>query len=243
MAIQPIRRLPDDLPHARLYLDDIEQISKILRRSFVDAIEAEANQKGASSDRKPEIAIVYRIDDSEMDSLEDLTAYSHSTTNFRLTVTCDDARYTEFSIRSFWAQPELNFSYPIVGDARWSVHAKVKSILEYRQLRFKNGILSWPTWLRTSLYLVLPLTGPFLLFVRQFPLRIGLGLIWVVFGSICLYVAFWPSRVLFVRSHERSKLSATAREGYIKAVALMIVGGVIGKLIDLLFTYFRHSSP
>jgi hypothetical protein len=242
MAIKPIRRLPDDLPHARLYLDDIEQISKILRKSVTAAIEA--NQKGASSDHKPEIAVVYRIDDSEMDSLEDLTAYSHSTTNFRLTVTSDDSHGTEFTIRSFWAKPELNLSYPIVGDARWSVHAKIKAILEYRQLRFKNGILSWPNWLKVSFYVLVSMALPFILLLRYLPLlRIALCIVWAVLAATILYVACWPSRVIFVRSHERSKLSVTARQGYIKAVALMIVGGVIGKLIDLLFTYVKQRSP
>jgi hypothetical protein len=158
-------------------------------------------------------------------------------------VTSDDSYGTEFAIRSFWEKPELNLSYPIEGDARWSVHAKVKAILEYRQLRFKNGILSWPNWLKVSFYLLLSLTFPFLLLVHPLPLRTMLYIVWGVLGFICLYVAFWPSRVIFVRSHERSKLSATARQGYIKAIALMIVGGVIGKLIDLLFTYVKQRSP
>src|SRR5258707_10788100 len=181
MAIQPIRRPSDDLPQARLYLDDIEEISKILRQAFTDAMEA--RRKETTSDPKPEIAIVYRIDDAQMDSIQDLVEYSHSATNFRLRVTSDGSYGAEFVIHSFWSAPELNLSYPIQEGARWSVHAQVKAILDYRQLRFKNGILRWPNWLKGLFYVLLSMTFPFILQLHDVPLRVALCTIWAVLAA------------------------------------------------------------
>lgn len=48
MAITPIRRVPDELPYARLYLDDIEEITKIL----LDAYGADERAKRAERERE-----------------------------------------------------------------------------------------------------------------------------------------------------------------------------------------------
>jgi uncharacterized membrane protein YoaK (UPF0700 family) len=45
------------------------------------------------------------------------------------------------------------------------------------------------------------------------------------------YTMFRPSRVSFVRSHERSKLSAEARKGYFKTIILLVLGAIIGGAI------------
>jgi len=246
MAIKRIRELPSELPHARLYLDDIEEISTLLAEAYTSALTAlnakyqaeyqlPANKKVVPDEA---VKIVYRIGDSQMDSIDDLREHGGYATNFSLIV-LDSTSHAELHVHSFHTNPKLRLGYPLE-EEQWSVYARVKAIFDRRQLKLKNSILSWPEWLKLVSYILIALIFPFVPLLTRFPLRLFLYLIWTVLIVVTLYVIFRPSRILFVRSHERSKLSATARQGYVKAVVLLVVGGLVGKLIDLLFARLKH---
>src|SRR6266480_1649894 len=240
MAIKRIRELPDELPHALLYLDDIEEIRKILIDACTTAEETNLERYPHAPDRKVEIKTVYHVGDLRMDSTEDLVEYGRPANDFKLEIISGIGRSTEFEIRR-WSEPRLDLSYPLEGDACWSVYAQVKAIVDRRQLRFKNAILAWPEWLRIASYVLIMFAAPFLLGLRiPFPSRLFAyaGLL-ILLNSMALYVMVRPSRVFLVRSHERSKLSVSARKDYIKTFVLLVIGGVLGKLIDLFFAHFR----
>ena len=236
MAIKRIRDLPNELPHALIYLDDVDEIRNLLTEAYANAVEA--RRKEMKSDRKTEIKVVYEVDDLKMDSVEDLIEYGSSAKNFKLEVISDDSTHAEFVMHSFF-EPRLRLSWPLQDDVRWAVYGQVKAILERRQLRFKNAILDWPEWLKISSYLLTTIVFGYVPLATHGLVRVCLFVVWAMLLTMILYVAFRPSRVFFVRSHERSKLSATARQGYIKAIALLFIGGVVGKLIDLLFAHFK----
>ena len=244
MAIRHIRNLPNELPNALLYLDDIEEIQRILVDAYTVAEEAHRKQLeerygSPYPGRKPEITVIYQVDDRQMDSITDLAEYGLSATNFRLTVDSDGMKQSVFKVR-FGGEPILVPSFFLEEATQWSIYSKIKAILDRRQLRFKNAILNLPGWLRFPLFGMIAWLFPQLALVAHYPLRLFLYLAWLPFLAATMYVGLWPSRVYFVRSHEQSKVSASARQGYIKAVVLLAAGAIIGKLVELLFGYIKH---
>jgi hypothetical protein len=70
VAIKHIRELPNELPHARIYLDDLDEIREILIEACTTA--RETFRKEMKYDGKTEITVIYRVDDLRIDSVEDL---------------------------------------------------------------------------------------------------------------------------------------------------------------------------
>jgi hypothetical protein len=165
MAIHKIHAVPDDLPHARLYLDDIEEISRILLEAAA-AAQAEsarrfekdlgsdtqslAGKAAAEAISKRDLHVNYTIGDSRMDSISDLQTYGGSTANFRIQVGTwgNGIRFY------FWSKPTIEL-HSLDDKSQWSTYGKIKSVFERRQLRTKNAIEALPGWLRWAVWLSL----------------------------------------------------------------------------------------
>ena len=242
MAIRKKREFPDKLPHAHLYLDDVEEISKIL----LEAYETVLGEHGEQAQ------IVYSVDDSEMDSIDDLKTRGGSTTHFQVTI----GSVKTLKMRS---EPGMDFFYgdglEVSGTSRprtrlyslrdksWAVQARLKAIFDHRQLTLQNSIGSLPWWLR-SILLSLALSLPLVL-IRSTLHRAGttmhawlLYLAWVIYLVLLGFAIFRPSRVSFVYSYERSSASSAARKKTFGAIMLMAAGAVIAEVIRLLFRHF-----
>jgi hypothetical protein len=137
MAIRTIREIPSKLPHAHLYLDDIEEVSTILLAAAP-----------ASADQKEQPRIIYTIGDTELDSIADLQTRGGNTTNLRI------GRWGFGLTFRFYAQPEVEL-YGLGTDQAWATYGKIKSIFDRRQLRIKNAIGSLPRWLKWVLWTAL----------------------------------------------------------------------------------------
>ena len=72
MSIRTIHELPSELPHAHLYLDDIEKISKILLKAYAPCFR----------EREKEAKIVYTVGDPRMDSIGDLETHGGTPRTF-----------------------------------------------------------------------------------------------------------------------------------------------------------------
>jgi hypothetical protein len=238
MAIKRIRELPNQLPYALLYLDDLEEIQKILIDACTVSEKTIQARYPSLSDHNVEIKAAYKIGDLRMDSMDDLVEYGQPTSDFKLEIIANGRRIVAGLEFSVLANPVLHLS--LEGDADWSVYAQVKAIFDRRQLRFKNSILTWPEWLRLVFYVLIMFAAPFIPLMVHFPSRLYLYVGLAILVSMVYYAMFRPSRVFFVRSHERSRLSASVRREYIKVFVLLVVGGVLAKLIDFLFAHFKH---
>ncbi len=217
MAIQRIHELPRELPHARLFLDDIEEISMILLNAYTPA----------PPEEREEAKITYTIGDSRMDSIADLQTLGGSTTKLRISVG-DHLRAVEF--RGFW-NPEIAL-YSLDEQKRWAVYAKIKSIFDRRRLSMKNAITSLPGWLK-ALPWASVLLAPYLVWLVP---RATLFVLWFLIGYIVLAVAlgfvkYRPSRVFLVRSHERSKVSSAAWKVNVRDFVFIVIGGVVTAVV------------
>ena len=59
-------------------------------------------------------------------------------------------------------------------------------------------------------------------------------LAYIAFLGLIAFVIFRPSRVSFVRAHDRFKQISDVRRGYFRDIFMLILGGVIGKVIEFL---------
>ena len=86
MSIRTIHELPSELPHAHLYLEDIEEISKILLEAYAPYFR----------EREKEAKIVYTVGDPRMDSIGDLETHGGTTADLSIGVD----RFTRVAFRS-----------------------------------------------------------------------------------------------------------------------------------------------
>jgi hypothetical protein len=216
MSITRIVKVPSDLPYAYLYLDDVEQICCILH----DALRAESPEKP--------IVTTFSTKDLRMDSIEDLEKHGRSATTFSVKVRLD---YRELSLelRPF-SEPEIRL-HTLDSESEWATYSKVKAIFDARQLTIKNAVSRLPEWSKFSLWIFAVFIVPtaFEVFrTRWFVDLAYLGTLGVVF-----FIMVRPSRVFFVHSHEQSKLTIENRKSYIKAIILLCIGAVIGKVLEI----------
>ena len=222
MAITKIRQVPRELPHAHLYLDDVEEICQILTDVY---------KKNSRSGQPEEPTLTFSTADRRMDSIEDLRELGGSATNFDIVVgDWGGSKVRFYSI----LRPTLEASSLSTEDL-WAVYGRIKTIFDNRQYHIKNTILSIPSWLGLSMWLLLAIVVQNIL-----PLPHGghvrvaiatfVGYVIVTWAAVVL-VMFRKSRVSFVRSHERSKLIEEAKQGYFKTIILLAVGAIIGGVI------------
>jgi hypothetical protein len=225
MAIRTIKTIPSELPHARLYLDDIEEISSILLEAAAPLF----------AKLKEEAKICYAIGDTKMDSIKDLQTFGGDTSKLDI----DFGSWGPSLMFRFYAHPELQM-HSLDAEHAWATYGKVKSVFDRRQLRIKNAIETLPGWLKWLLWGLLVLSPEWFPHSHQHPLYFLIG-----YGAILVLVTYelylHPSRVFFVRSHERTRISSEARRKNAREIIILVIGGVIGGLIIEIIHHFLYK--
>jgi len=241
MVIQKIHeirgKIPDTLPHAHLYLEDVQEITNILLEATAPVITRFCE----------EAKVVYRAGDSQMDSIDDLRTLGGSATDFQISVG-SRSLYNSVQFRRH-LEPQIRL-YSLGEQERWAVHNKLEAIFDHRQLTIKNAIFRgpwWsaifrlPEWLKWLTFVVIPLFP--ILFSRVVAhshslsrvVRIGPTFFagYWIFVALLGFIYFWPSRVSFVQSYE----SAARRKAFV-AIMLLVTVAVVAGAIRLLFRHF-----
>lgn len=227
MAITRVQKFPSDLPPAHLYLDDIEEITTIL----TDAVSADD-----PSDTEP-TRVTFELGDLQMDTLEDLEEHEGSAINFEIHVGRRQFRSWRNSVRFFWAtNPHVSLSSSGSRDQQLVTYTKIRAVFERRQNTLKNAIRALPDWFKWALWIIFLAGAPQIAEVTHVPhsLYVVVG-DWVLLGIVTVWLYF-PSRVSFVRSSQRSKSRRQDRKEWSKALALLVIGAAVGKLIEIAIT-------
>src|SRR6201981_3667316 len=137
MVIQKIHKtrgkIPDTLPHAHLYLEDVQQITNILLEATAPVL----------TRFHEEAKVVYRAGDLQMDSIDDLRALGGSATDFQVSVG-SRSLYNNVQLRGH-LEPQIRL-YSMGQQECWAVHAKLEATFDYRRLTIKNAIFRSPWW-------------------------------------------------------------------------------------------------
>jgi len=243
LAIKRIQEIPSELPHAHLYLDDVEEISTILRdayerheRTETEAINKKLALLGSQPTTQPErvVRIQYKSGDSQMDTIQDLQSRGGSATDLEIVV--DVSFGGGVSFRGT-LNPVLH-CHTLGSEQSWGVYGKVRSVFDHRPLRLRNTANNLPLGLKFLFYIL------FLLVPGLFPAgRLWASQILLLWGAYLIlaiglaYTVLRPSRVFFTYSHERSRASSQAWSRSMRDIFMLVTGAVIVKLVEQLF---RH---
>jgi len=243
VSVQTVREIPKDLPPACLFLDDIDEITKIL----LESSEAEELSLSAAEPR----VIQYKIKDKfTCDALSDLQALGGAVTQFEVAVGYDRLMLNRNMSRWYiWStNPEI----------RLATYAKLVRVFEARKLKLKAGILDLPGLsgfvlsipIAASLYLVMALavaagagsvhgkTIAEVLSGRKGEVALASALL---FGTIAAwsYLLLSHSVVKFRYSHEDRSLYQALRSSnpLLVAVVAAIAGAVVYAFFERVFKW------
>jgi hypothetical protein len=132
------RTIPEELPNAKLYLEDVEEIASILLETYGQA----------SDGYKAKPSITYTIGDEEFPSLGALAARGGVTRELRISISDSYSK----SVRiTKWIEPRASLS-GLSEEIQWMAYGRLTLIFESRGYRFKNAVSSLPTWLKWAIY-------------------------------------------------------------------------------------------
>jgi hypothetical protein len=222
MTLTKIRSFPDELPHARLYLDDLQEISNILMEAY----------RRPEGDPSKQPTIMYSFGDIRTDSIQDLRDRGGSASDVTIQLGYTTIRLGRFS------QPSIYLS-SLADAERWGVYSRIKAVFDSRRLVLKNFISGLPFSAQMLLYVFVMGGFPALIEVLTSKHKVVGWIVfscyWLVFALIAV-ILIRPDRVIFVDSHERSKVSADRRRGFMRDIGMITLGAGIAKLIDLIFS-------
>ena len=239
MVIQKIHkirdRIPDTLPHAHLYLEDVQQITNILLEATAPVL-TKFHEKAK---------VVYRVGDLQTDSIDDLRTLGGGATDFQVSVG-SRSLYNSVQLRGH-LEPQIRL-YSMGQQECWAVHGKLEAIFDHRRLTIKNAIFGgpwWnaifrlPGWLKWIAYVAI-LLFPGLLsavvgHVRPLARVVHIGptffVSYWIFVALLGFIYFWPSRISFVHSSSTS----AARRKAVVAIMLLVTVATVAGAIRLLF--------
>jgi hypothetical protein len=238
-----IEVVPSALPHARLYLDDIESIEQIFKDSILKAIKAEATD---NSRTVPELDTTYVMGREEMDSIDDLLEQGGSSTRFHFEVHARESyRYCLLSLNGPSSLPSV-YSYGIDNAGEWGLHAKVAAVFKRRSMPIRNLLEGLPSGVKVGAWTVAGAMTWILAKVQttSHPLLWNvIAITYLAYVLLLVAAAFIlmlrPSRVYFVRSHERSKASRERRKQYVIRAITFGSGIIFIELVHYVFARFN----
>jgi hypothetical protein len=232
-----IRQFQRDLPYARLYLDDVEEIVSIYRSAFAAVLPDQTCE------------FYFEIEDNvRLDNFEDLKQHGGHVSEFKIWMTYSyvlTASYTRSDqkeiIRISYGQPQLD--YPLVmEESRWELRAKLLSIFEPRRDRWKIFANSVPVWAAWPIQLVVVILAELL---HKTPRAvIAVGALDIAFFSLLLAGLARRSRVyLYYRRADQQERQRNRQQIQIAAV-ISIVSALVGSVgtivIQMILKRYGH---
>jgi hypothetical protein len=238
---------PNDFPPARLFLDDIEEIARIL----VDA--TEKKEKSIRPDKSAKITLTLTIKDQVCDELQELPKIATKTSDLSVRVAAQNwLPETSLRFRTYGTSLDLS---GFTREEKFSIYHRLAPIFKRRNLWWPTLIQSHPSSSATifgaasgALYALLFLWIAILLGagsittylsrheVIHWSLRAATLI--AVTLAIALSVGRHPHSVIILRhSSERSPL----RQDLLQKAPLMAISSVLTFLLTILGFYLKHK--
>ena len=242
-----IQEVPKRLPHARLFLDDLETINNIMVEEMSEQFKADVAryavpEVGEDSNVPAtfEPRITYLLGNIEMDSLDDLLQEGGSVTD--LDIHFQTRSYRQSHRLSFdkWSKPSVSL-YGLERNKQWGAYGKIRVVFDKRRVFLRNLLDDLPDWLTlvswsffsAGFVLVDIISRHQNTVVTVIVVAYLLNFLLVALGLLIYTTAH--SRVYLVRSHERSKTSSESRKKYVIGAFTFLLGALFTKFLDLLF--------
>lgn len=233
MAKTIIRQFKRDLPYARLYLDDVEEIVSIFRSAFA-AVDLGLTE--IAPDQTCEF--YFEIEDNvRLDNFEDLKQHGGHVSEFSIWMTysymlsASNTRSDQTQIlRISYGQPE--FAYPrVMEESRWELRAKLLTIFESRRDSWKIFSDSVPWWITAPSPLAIGVVAEVL---RRTPK------VMIAFSASCLALygaglagVFRRSRVYLYYRRADQQERQKSRQQTQTAIVAAILGAILGSAMTV----------
>ena len=241
-----IQEVPKRLPHARLFLDDLETINNIMVEEMSEQFKADVAryavpEVGEDSNVPAtfEPRITYLLGNIEMDSLDDLLQEGGSVTD--LDIHFQTRSYRQSHRLSFdkWSKPSVSL-YGLERNKQWGAYGKIRVVFDKRRMFLRNLLVDLPEWLTLVSWIFVTAGLGFIDIIGRHLSTVAtvilvaylLNFLLVALGLLVYSTVH--SRVYLVRSHERSKASAETRQKYTIGAITFLLGALSTKLLDLL---------
>jgi hypothetical protein len=222
---------PSELPPARLYLDDIQEVMEIFR---------EASKYRQSEPRKDDQETVrFETKNETCDTIEDLKQIGGSTNHFLLTMNKRFGYGLTLRASSWgcsWSTQGLT------DEGEWYAYAKFASLFKARKVWWKALMHAIPTWTYLLVALVpYVLTHVLPMSFMNRPVSLS-QLLFVIPLSIAILAIQWMAltRSTVVVFRPISERSVFNRETALKTVPT-VAATLLGILGTLLVTYLKHK--
>jgi hypothetical protein len=224
--------VPSEFPPARLFLDDIEEIVRILREFL------ESRKMGSHSTVEDlKISVRLSAGGKESDDVQELPKITKNNRELNISLTRGD-----------WSQTSLHFhpwfgtlwrSLGLTKEDTWSAYHKLHTVFEKRPRRWSALLRSIPWWLTWSICIGVTLLFPFVLpFVRfqghNLTLWYGTCITVLVIASV---TGARHTTVVLRHSWEPSAL----RQELLHKLPLIVITSLLTFLLTLLGFYLKHK--
>jgi hypothetical protein len=243
MSIKTVEKVPDDLPPAHLFLDDLEEITGILRDCASPVIQGKSRNEELLS---------YVVGEKRCDTVDDLQRIGGRTTQFvidyRVWQAVDEAgennvfrmRDRSVSIHLSRFHSGLDQSGPSDSE-KWLIHARIRAIFEKRKRRVRWIIAGLGDWggvllgvlLGVGFNLVVPSHSSHF---RGSTALLLLGAYAVLVGYLLIGL-FRHSVIEFRYSHDGGRLRAALAQAWVPTVS-----AIIGALVYALATSYLSKA-
>jgi hypothetical protein len=198
-----IRSVPTNLPHARIFLDDLIEIESLLIDEFSRLPNAES------------ISFEYAIDGNiAMTTHEELIEHGGYATEFSLSISNGSRRLSTGLLDiGGGINPRFNIPYQLK-ESEWAVYGKVEQIFEARKDRLKSFCQSVPSWVMFCFWAIIAVLGSAGSTLRGEPAFIArpllmayfaVGAVFFPFMSVLLLAYFRKNRIYFRRIRQDQK--------------------------------------
>ena len=231
--------VPTQLPAARLFLEDLEEIVKIFLRA--DENRATKIQTGKEDQQ---VTIEFKIVGQVCDRVDDLPKVAKRTTNLELELTKKPGLY-----RVLFGISKYSTQWHTIGlskEEAWAAFRQLEVLFENRKRYLRNFLVSQRLWLPITLGVIVPLLvfGLLVLLYHGTPIKI-LPPFLIVSTTLVLFLLWTVLRQHSVVILRNSWDHAANRE----ELKLKIIAGTIPALIGatlgiggtLLAFYIRHK--
>lgn len=226
--------VPDELPPARLFLDDIKEVVGILRGSVETK---NINSQFPVEDLK--VKVIFSTGGKECDEVEDLPKIAKRIRELRVSV-FGKGSWPETSLRfhawfgTFWDSPGLTKGQD------WETFRKLESVFRKRTRSWSAFARSLPAWLRILLWVAVVWLTPLL----RFPLRRVVSHEVADWTTLAVYVAALVASALAFRHTtivlHHSWESSPVRHYMKDKIVPIVVGAILGVGGTILGLYLKH---
>jgi hypothetical protein len=244
MSIKHIEKVPENLPPGHLFLDDVEEITGILRECASPPIEGKSRN---------EEALTYAVGDKLCDSVDDLRKIGGRTTqlviDYKVWQAVNEAgennlyRMHDNTVSIHLSRFHSGLYQSGSSDSeKWVIYARIRAVFEKRRRSVRWIFEAVGEWGRIFLGALLGAgAGLFIppYHARQLgrPTALSLTGAFVIFVAYILFSLFRHTVVEFRYSHDGGRLGAALAQAWVP-----IVSAIIGALAYALLTRYL-SKP